>query len=258
MRSRDRSATVEVEIAGGNWVVRESAAEMRMRVLVVEDEPNLADAIREGLEEEHYDVDLALDGTSGLERAREQRYALIVLDLMLPGVSGWQICERLREDRDTTPILMLTARGAPDDRVRGLELGADDYLAKPFHFPELLARVRSLLRRDKVHRGRTIRIGDLTIDTKTRSVARGGRSMDLSPREYSLLEALASHEGHVLTRDTIQENIWMDDRSLNSWSNTVEVHIGKLRRKIDSGFPNKLIHTVFGVGYVLRRPDTEN
>jgi len=224
-----------------------------MRVLVVEDEPAIAEAIREGLEDEHFLVDVAHNGRKGLEMAEDGVYAAIVLDLMLPGLDGWQICQRLREDGNTTPVLMLTARGAPDERVRGLEMGADDYLPKPFHFPELLARVRALVRRDRIHKGKVIRVGDLEIDTKARAVTRAGQPITLTGREYTLLEALASREGHVLSRDTIQERVWMDDESMMSSSNTVDVHIGQLRKKIDGGHDVKLIHTVRGSGYTLRK-----
>jgi len=224
-----------------------------MRVLVIEDEPAIAEAIRDGLEDEHFLVDVAHNGRKGLEMAEDGLYAAIVLDLMLPGIDGWQICQRLREDGNTTPVLMLTARGAPDERVKGLEMGADDYLPKPFHFPELLARVRALVRRDRIHKGKMIKVADLEIDTKARTVTRAGQAITLTGREYTLLEALASREGHVLSRDTIQERVWMDDESMMSSSNTVDVHIGQLRKKIDGGHDVKLIHTVRGSGYTLRK-----
>jgi DNA-binding response OmpR family regulator len=204
-----------------------------------------------GLEEDHHMVDVALDGNSGYAKALSSQYALIILDLMLPGMDGMEICEALRAGRHRTPILMLTARDAVRDRVRGLEAGADDYLAKPFVFAELRARVNALLRRDRVHKSRVIRIEDLEIDTGLRQVKRGDREVLLTPREYTLLEALASHEGQVLTRETIQEHVWMDEES---YSNTVDVRVGGLRRKIDSGHAVKLIQTVHGIGYSLRRP----
>lgn len=228
-----------------------------MRVLVVEDEPVIAEAIKDGLEEEQFQVDVAADGAEGLRLAELGPYAAIVLDIMLPRLDGWQICRRLREDGIDTPILMLTARGAPDERVRGLEIGADDYLPKPFHFPELLARIHALLRRDRRYRGKLIRIDDLEIDTAAHTVRRAGRPIDLTPREYTLLEALASREGRVLSRETIQERVWMDDASLTSFSNTVDVHIGQLRKKIDTDHSVKLIHTIRGLGYVLRRPERD-
>jgi len=191
------------------------------------------------------------DGRAALEEALDAPFALIILDLMLPGEDGWSVCRRLRARRDTTPILMLTARDAIDDRVRGLEMGADDYLSKPFAFPELLARVRALLRRDAVHKSGTIRVADLEIDTAAHRVTRAGREVGLTPREYALLEALAAREGSVLTREVIQERVWADDES---YSNTVDVHVGTLRKKVDAGHAVKLIHTVRGLGYTLRAP----
>ena len=223
-----------------------------MRILLVEDEAPIAAMIRRGLEGAHYSVDWAADGSVGLERALANTYSLILLDLMLPGVDGWTICQRLRARRDTTPILMLTARDALSDRVKGLELGADDYLPKPFEFPELLARVRALLRRDKIHKARVIRVADLEIDTDTQEVRRAGKRVTLTPREYALLEALAANEGRILTRDAVQERVWMDEEG---HSNAVNVYIGLLRKKIDEGHDVKLIQTVHGVGYRLRRPD---
>ena len=225
-----------------------------MRILLVEDETAIANVIRRGLEQAHYRVEVANTGTNGLELARTGNYSLIVLDLMLPGVDGWQICETLRQCGNRTPILMLTARGAVQDRVRGLEMGADDYLPKPFEFTELLARVRALLRRDRIHKTKVIHVADLTIDTAQRRVTRAGEVIALSQREYTLLEALASYEGQILTREAIQERIWMDEET---YSNTVDVYIGLLRKKIDADHSLKLIHTVRGVGYTLHRPDTE-
>jgi DNA-binding response OmpR family regulator len=157
--------------------------------------------------------------------------------------------------RDPVPILMLTARDAVEDRVRGLDVGADDYLPKPFDFDELLARVRALLRRDKIHRTRVIQIGDLTLDTAATRVWRAGQEIRLTPREYTLLEALAANEGRVLTRDLIQTRVWRDEES---YPHTVDVHINSLRRKIDAGHEAKLIHTVHGLGYILRSPDPES
>jgi DNA-binding response OmpR family regulator len=180
--------------------------------------------------------------------------ALIILDLMLPGMDGWEICQRLRARRNVVPILMLTARDAVDDRVRGLEMGADDYLPKPFAFRELKARVQALLRRDKVHNGRTFRIGDLEIDTGVERVTRAGREIPLTQREYLLLQALATREGQVLTRDMIQQVVWQDE---DSYSNTVDVHIWALRKKIDVDPEVKLIHTVHGRGYMLKGPNGE-
>ena len=226
-----------------------------MRILLVEDDAAIARLVRRGLEQDHFQVDVAGDGKAGYDLALERGYGLIVLDLMLPKMDGLQVCEELRANRCTTPILMLTARDAIEDRVRGLEIGADDYLPKPFEFPELLARVRALLRRDRIHKTRIIRIADLEIDTAKRLVTRAGMEIGLSHREYELLEALASHEGQVLTREVIQERIWMDE---DSFSNVVDVYVGMLRKKIDAGQSVRLIHTVRGAGYTLRVPEGEN
>ena len=188
--------------------------------------------------------------------ATEGSYSLLILDVMLPDIDGCIVCERLRRSRSPLLVLMLTARDAVTDRVRGLESGADDYLIKPFDFSELLARVRALLRRDKVHRKRVIEIGDLSIDTTARRVSRAGRCISLTPREYSMLETLAQGEGRVLTRETLQETVWCDEEI---YANTVDVCIGHLRRKMDFDFPARLIRTVHGVGYCLeadREDDT--
>jgi DNA-binding response OmpR family regulator len=222
-----------------------------MRILLIEDDPGIADVMATGLAEAGYGIEHASDGVTGMKLATSEGFDLIVLDLMLPGMDGLSICENLRNRRDTTPILMVTARDTVRDRVRGLEDGADDYLPKPFEFDELLARVRALLRRDKVHKRRVIRIHDLEIDTGTRRVVRANKEIYLSPREYSLLEALAMREGQTLTREIILERIWMDE---DSYSNTVDVYIGALRKKVDAGQPIRLIYTVHGQGYVLRSP----
>ncbi len=226
-----------------------------MKILIIEDEAAIAKVAKRGLEQAHFTADIASDGKIGLAMALENAYHLIILDLMLPGMDGMRICEELRDRRDRTPILMLTARTEVVDRVRGLETGADDYLTKPFDFAELLARVQALLRRDKVHKSRVIRIADLEIDTGTRRVSRGGKQIALSQREYQLLEALAANEGQTLTRDAILERVWMDE---DSYSNTVDVYIGLIRKKIDADTPVKLIHTVRGLGYAVRRPNAED
>ena len=223
-----------------------------MRILLVEDEAPIAAVVKKGLERAGYQIELAEDGLLGWELAREGGYSLILLDLMLPGLDGMELCRRLRARRDRTPILMLTARDAVPERVKGLEAGADDYLPKPFAFEELLARVRALLRREGVNKSSVIQIRDLEIDTATRRVLRDGQELALTPREYSLLEALAKNEGRALTRETVLERIWGDEG--RTGSNTVDVYITMLRRKIDADTDVKLIHTVHGVGYVLRRP----
>ena len=220
-----------------------------MKILLIEDEAGIANMIRRGLTDASYVVETAADGKTGLDMAQSNAYALVILDLMLPKMDGWQVCEELRAHRNRVPVLMLTARDNVEDRVKGLDLGADDYLPKPFDFQELLARVRALIRRDRIHRSRTIRIADLEMDTAQHRVTRAGAEVKLSHREYELLEALASNEGKVLTREAIQERIWMNEEC---FSNTVDVYIRMLRKKIDADHVQKLIQTVHGVGYTLR------
>ncbi len=220
-----------------------------MKILVVEDDAGIARAVKRGMEKQGYNVDLVGDGESGLRTALDEDYGLIILDIMLPGRDGLSVCRELRSHKKLVPVLMLTARGTTADKVTGLDIGADDYLPKPFEFDELLARVQALLRRDKMNRSRWINIGDLEIDTTLHRVTRGGQEIHLSQREFLLLEALAANQGRVLTREVIQERIWMDD---DSFSNVVDVYIGLLRKKIDTGNAMKLIHTVRGMGYTLR------
>ncbi len=228
-----------------------------MKMLLIEDEAGIAAMIRRGLEEAKHTVETAADGNTGLEMALAETYHLIILDVMLkmlPERDGWSVCEELRLRRNRTPILMLTARDSISDRVRGLDAGADDYLPKPFDFAELMARVRALLRRDKIHKTKVIRVADLEIDTAQKRVTRAGVEIRLSHREYDLLEALASHESQVLSREAIQERIWMNE---DAYSNTVNVYIGMLRKKIDADHKIKLIQTVHGAGYTLRLPEGE-
>lgn len=220
-----------------------------MRLLLIEDEEVLGELIQEGLEVSNYEVVWERDGLAGLDRAMEGDFAAILLDIMLPGIDGWNICRRLRARRDKTPILMLTARDDVDDRVRGLEIGADDYLPKPFEFKELRARIQALLRRERIHRGTLINVADIEINTTTHQVTMAGKEITLTTREYTLLEALAAHEGQILSQERILSRVWDDD---NTASNTVEVYISMLRKKIDTGRAQKLIHTVRGLGYTLR------
>lgn len=219
-----------------------------MRVLLVEDQPAIAEFIKRGLEENKFEVETVFDGETGLQKALNDGYSVIILDIMLPKKDGWQICEAVRETKNTTPIIMLTARDSVQDRIRGLNIGADDYLPKPFDFNELLARVQALIRRDRIHKETVIHIADLEINTSEKTVSRGGKPIPLSMREYTLLEALAGHEGKTLTHDYIQEKVWFD---YDSYSNAVAVHVKNLRKKIDANSDIKLIHTVHGLGYKL-------
>jgi two-component system copper resistance phosphate regulon response regulator CusR len=202
-----------------------------------------------GLEKAGFVVDIIRDGERALRVGLTRTADVIVLDLMLPSLDGVSVCQKLRVAQVPTPILMLTAKGSLNDRIIGLESGADDYLAKPFEFAELLARVRALVRRDKVNRSSRIEIEDLVIDTASRVVTRAGLEIDLTKREYQLLEALALRQGQVLSRDTIHSAVWNDEFST---SNTVDVHVRRLRQKIDDKSERKLIHTIFRVGYVLK------
>jgi heavy metal response regulator len=224
-----------------------------MRILVVEDEPGIANFVRQGLSEAGYAVDVAWDGEEGLAYALAADYDALVLDIMLPKVDGLELLRQLRQRGHKTPTLMLTARDTVDDRVRGLDAGADDYLIKPFAFPELLARVRALLRRPPLQLGTVLSVGDLTLDTATREVQRGQRRIQLSPREHAVLEYLMRHPDQVLTRTQIGEHVWNFD--FFHESNVVDVYIGYLRRKIDRDSACPLIHTVRGVGYRLSASD---
>jgi len=219
-----------------------------MRILVVEDDRKVASFIQKGLEEEGMSVDVLNDGDDAAIQAAMVDYDCIVLDLMLPGRSGFQVLRDLRARKPEQPVLILSAQGSPEDRVVGLNGGADDYMAKPFILAELSARIRALLRRGKPRETR-LRVGDLEIDTIRRRVSRGGRAIELKPKEYALLEFLAQHSDRPVTRSHIIEHVW--DIHFDSISNVVEVHINSLRNKIDRGADGPLIHTVRGVGYML-------
>ncbi len=225
-----------------------------MRILIVEDDHSTAALLQTGLQNAGYTALIATDGLSGLEQARNQIFQLIILDVMLPGIDGIELCRMLRNERITVPILMLTALGIVDDRVRGLDAGADDYLVKPFDFREVLARVRALSRRDSEHKGTIIRIADLEIDTQRHTVSRDGTDIALTLREYELLCAMAQRESHVFTRDAILNRVWACDAT---GSNVVDVCIRSIRRKVDDDHDAKLIHTIWGVGYCVRRPEGE-
>jgi heavy metal response regulator len=221
-----------------------------MRILVVEDEKKVARFIQQGLEEEHYAVDVTHDGNEGLAMAESGNYDVIVLDVLLPGKDGFAITRELRAARVTTPILMLTAKTATEDKVAGLDSGADDYLTKPFAFAELLARVRSLLRRGTQEKTTLLTVADLELDTVTHRARRGGKSIELTAKEYALLEFLLRNKDRVLSRTIIAEHIW--DYHFDTGTNLIDVYINHVRNKVDSGFELKLIHTVRGVGYVLK------
>jgi DNA-binding response OmpR family regulator len=223
-----------------------------MRILVVEDEPKLADAVRRGLVEQGYAVDVACDGQAGLDLAEVEPYDLIVLDVMLPGLDGLELCRRLRAARRNMPVLMLTARDAIDDRVAGLDSGADDYLVKPFAFRELQARVRALLRREGQSKDPILRAGDLELDPFSHEVRRAGRPVELTSKEYAILEYFLRNPNRVLTRTQIAEHVW--DYDYASMSNVVDVYIGYLRRKLADDQEPRLMRTIRGTGYQLRAP----
>ncbi|MBW4035895.1 MAG: heavy metal response regulator transcription factor [Proteobacteria bacterium] len=220
-----------------------------MKLLIVEDEPKTAGFLKKGLEENGFSADIATDGAIAGSLIRQGSYDLIILDAMLPGVDGWTLLKDMRQRRDQTPALFLTARDAVADRVHGLELGADDYLVKPFAFSELLARIRTILRRGPQRQAATLQVADLVIDVQRHRALRAGRLLDLTPKEFLLLALLARRAGDVITRTLIAEQVW--DINFDSGANVVDVHMHRLRAKVDDPFPARLIHTVRGIGYVL-------
>jgi len=219
-------------------------------LLVIEDERKIREFLRTGLQEEGYSVEVAADGEEGLELASGNGYDLIILDLLLPRRDGVEVCRALRAQGIATPVLMLTARDTIPDRVAGLDVGADDYLTKPFALEELLARIRALLRREPVVRPTVLQVADLSLDPATHAVTRGDRTVDLTTREYQVLYLFMRHPGQILTRRVIEERVWGYDTTVES--NVVDAYIRLLRRKIDHGQSAKLLHTVRGTGYVLR------
>ncbi len=223
-----------------------------MRILLVEDNRRLNASLRQSLVEDGYAVDAAFDGQEGEELAGLAPYDVIVLDIMLPVKDGLEVCRSLRQQRITTPILMLTARDTIDDRVQGLDSGADDYLVKPFAINELRARLRALLRRDATDKSGQLRVADLVLDPATHVVARGGQAISLTAKEFALLEYLMRNPGRVISREMIENHVW--DYDFVSGSNVVDVYIRRLRRKIDDPFETKLFETVRGAGYCLHRP----
>jgi DNA-binding response OmpR family regulator len=222
-----------------------------MRVLVVEDEQKVANALQEGLESEGYEVVVESSGEGAFFRGSTEAFEAILLDLGLPGRDGVQILKALRERGVKTPVLILTARDAPRDRVLGLDSGADDYLVKPFAFAELLARIRALLRRGRAPEPLRLKVDDLELDLVSRRVTRGGQSVELTAREFQLLYCLMSRQGELVSRDTLTSEVWKETSRSSTLNNVIDVHIARLRRKIDLDRPTRLIHTIRGVGFML-------
>ena len=220
-----------------------------MRILLVEDEPRMANVIAKGLREQAYAVDIAEDGDAALYQASINDYDLIVLDVLLPHRDGFEVCCELRARGDATPVLMLTARAAVDDRISGFDAGADDYLTKPFSFRELVARIRALLRRDSQLRPDIFQLEDLVVDSANHRVARASRAIELTAKEYALLEYLVRRAGQLVSRSEIAAHVW--DDSFDPFSNSIEVYMNRLRKKIDEDYPIKLLHTRRGEGYIL-------
>jgi heavy metal response regulator len=220
-----------------------------MRILVIEDEKKVAHFIKKGLEEEHYAVDTAYDGETGLYMSEVSEYDLVVLDLMIPKIDGLEVLKRIRGNKNNVPVLVLTAKDTVEDIVRGLDSGCDDYLTKPFEFKEFLARIRALLRREKVEKEPSLKIADLTLSLVTHKVARDGKEIELTSKEYALLEYFMRNPDKVLTRTLISEHVW--DYHFDSMTNVIDVYVNYLRKKIDKEFEPKLIHTIRGVGYIL-------
>jgi DNA-binding response OmpR family regulator len=221
-----------------------------MKILVIEDEAKVAHFIMKGLQQSGFEIDMAFDGEQGFQKVREIQYDLILLDLMLPKISGWDLIPRIRECKSTIPIIALTAKTSIEDRVQGLNLGCDDYLTKPFSFAELLARIQVQLRRGDSTANLELRAADLVLNPLKRKVTRGGKPIELSNKEYLLLDYLMKNKGQIVTRHMIVENVW--DSSFDNVTNVVDVYINYLRNKIDRDFESRLIHTIRGVGYSLR------
>jgi DNA-binding response OmpR family regulator len=224
----------------------------RVNILVVEDEPKLAAALVEGLRAERYEVAVAASGEEGFYLLYSRRFDLVLLDVMLPGRSGYQILTQIRRNGLQVAVLLLTARDSIEDRVHGLDSGADDYLVKPFAFPELLARCRALLRRGGPERPPVLQVGDLAIDVASRTVTRRDTPLDLTAREYELLEYLVRSQGSVVSREMLARDVWKETGRATPIDNVIDVHIARLRRKLDDPFERKLLHTVRGVGFILR------
>jgi DNA-binding response OmpR family regulator len=226
---------------------------MSVRILVVEDEAKVARALKEGLESEHYQVVVARTGEDGFFLASAETFDLVVLDLMLPGRPGLEVLDAFRRRGGQTPVLILTAKDAVDDRVLGLDSGADDYMVKPFAFAELLARIRALLRRGRADQILRLKAGDLDMDLVTRTVKRGRQVLDLTAREFDVLEYLLRHQSQLVSREMLARDVWKESARATPIDNVVDVHIARLRKKVDRDFPTKLIHTVRGVGFTVRQ-----
>ncbi len=224
-----------------------------MRLLLVEDEAKVASHIKKGLGEEGYAVDVVNNGADAADMAMTYGYDLVILDVMLPGKNGIQVLKELRDNKNYTPVIFLTAKNSTEEKISGLDLGADDYLTKPFEFEELCARIRAILRRHESAKTTQLTIADLELDLVTHEVKRAGRRIDLTPKEHSLLEYLMYNQGKILTRTMIVEHVW--DQDFDSFTNVVDVYINHLRSKIDQPFEKKLLHTARGFGYVLREQD---
>jgi DNA-binding response OmpR family regulator len=247
----ENSETLQ-ETALASDALQSENRETFMHILVVEDEAKVARALKEGLEGEHYDVVVAKTGEEGFFRANAEMFDLVVLDLMLPGRDGIEVLTTLRKRGVQTPVLILTARDAVEDRVLGLDSGADDYLVKPFAFPELLARIRALLRRGRIDQALRVKAGDLEMDLVTRKVTRGNQALDLTSREFELLEYLLRHQNQLVSREMLTREVWKELSRATPLDNVIDVHIKRLRKKVDQDFPTRLIHTVRGVGFILR------
>ncbi len=226
-----------------------------MRILLVDDDKKLAGYLKKGLVEEQHAVDVFYDGISGAFWAKENDYDIIILDIMLPGKDGIEVCRELRAKHIVTPIIMLTARDAVEDKIKGLDVGADDYLAKPFSFGELLARIRALLRRSQQYKTQTLQVADLELDPGSHKITRAGKEIALTGKEYALLEYLMRNKGRVVTETNIIDHVW--DMQAEPFTNVVNVYIHYLRNKVDKGFEKKLIHTVRTIGYVMRDDERE-
>jgi len=223
-----------------------------MNILVIEDDQKIAQALKKGLESERFEVDVSSSGPDGFFLVQTKGFDLVILDLMLPGRDGLEILRALRAKRDRTPVLVLTARDTVDDKVAGLDAGADDYMVKPFAFPELLARIRALLRRGSDGRSTRFKLADLELDLAARSVMRGGRPIALTVREFEIVEYLLRRPGQVVTRAMLARDIWKETQRATPLDNVIDVHIARIRKKIDEPFAVKLLHTVRGVGFLLK------